>query len=134
MRARTTLAIKNTTRGEEPRVPYGAIKHAILGSTYELSLAFVGETRARALNKTYRGVDKPGTVLSFPLETRAGEIIICLPYAKRRANAFGLSYRDFVGYLFIHGALHLKGLDHGSRMNERERSLCERFSLAYPTT
>ncbi len=128
----TPFTISNTTRGREPRVAYGAIKDAVLGSSYELSLVFAGETVSRRLNRTYRAIDRPASVLSFPLDKNSGEIIICPQYVKRRVRAFGIPYRDLIGFLFIHGMLHLKGMEHGSRMEQRERVLCEQFSLAYP--
>jgi rRNA maturation RNase YbeY len=127
-----TLALTNTTRSPTPRVAFAEIKRAILGRSYDLSVAFVGTTRSQQLNTRYKQKAKPATVLSFPLDDNAGEIVICLPYAKQKAPSFGIPYRDLVGFLFIHGLLHLKGMDHGSTMEKRERALCRRFSLACP--
>ncbi len=125
--AERTFSIVRKTRGTLPRVPFLRLKEAILGKSYDLSLAFVGPKESRLLNRECRKKDKPANVLSFPLSAQSGEIVLCLSEARRGAPAHGLSYRAFVGLLFIHGALHLKGLDHGSRMEKKERAFRARF-------
>lgn len=122
-----TFSVVRKTKGTLPRVPFLRLKEAILGQRYDLSLALVGPAESRHLNHERRGKDKPANVLSFPLSPQSGEIVLCPAEARREASAHGLSYRDFVGLLFIHGALHLKGLAHGSRMEEKERALVTRF-------
>jgi ssRNA-specific RNase YbeY (16S rRNA maturation enzyme) len=61
--------------------------------------------------------DKVSNVLAFPLSKTSGEILIC-PAAARPYT---------LDYLFIHGCLHLKGMDHGGRMNSAEQDLLKRF-------
>lgn len=112
-----------------PDGQYQAIKEAILGKRYHLSLTFMGETRARTLNQAYRKKDYVPNVLSFPLTDTVGEIVITPAIAKREAVQFHLSYAGYVQYLFIHGCLHLKGYDHGATMERLEARYKKRFSL-----
>ena len=69
-------------------------------------------------------------VLSYESGKNSGEIIICLSVAKQQASSYDLSYRNFTAFLFIHGLLHLKGLPHGSTMEQHERTLLKRFTGA----
>jgi len=125
------ITIANTTNGKLPRLPFVQMKEAVLGVSYELSLVFIGDKRSKTLNQAYRGKSTPASILSFPLDTRAGEIYINLTLAKRRQNQYGMTHTQLVGYLFIHGLLHLKGLDHGSTMDRREKELCTQFKIPF---
>lgn len=127
-----TCFLANTTHGNPPRVPFCAIKDEVLGKQYELSVVFVGDTRSRTLNLAHLKKDKPASVLSFPLEKGVGEIYLCLPLLKRRKKRYGDSYRDSVAHHFIHGLLHLKGMEHGSTMETREKQLCKKYGYAHP--
>ncbi len=122
------FAIHSTVR-HYPNLPYQDIKEAILGKRYQLSLSFVGETRARQLNQTYRNKDYVPNVLSFPLTATAGEIVIAPRIAAREAKKFSLSPRGYHGFLFIHGCLHLKGYDHGATMDRLEQKYVRQFNL-----
>lgn len=93
----------------------------MLGETYDLSLAFINDQNALALNQKWRRKNKIANVLSFPLSDLSGEILINKKQAER--DSFSLDY------LFIHGLLHLKGLDHGSRMEREEKRLIRLFKL-----
>jgi probable rRNA maturation factor len=122
------LSWVNTTRRETPSLPYEEIKIAAVGPKPEVSLAFVGDVRAKALNVEHRGKSYVPNTLSFPFDNNgSGEIFINLNQAERQAHKYGMSYEDFVGYLFIHSLLHLDGLDHGSIMERKERQLLRRF-------
>lgn len=123
------LDIQNKTKATLPRLPFADIKEAVLGPEYELSLVFIGDTRSRNLNREYRDKDKPTNILSFPYDEESGEIFINLALAKTQAPDFDKSPTKFIGYLFIHGLLHLKGYAHGSTMEEKERTFCRKFSL-----
>ena len=111
------------------RAVFVSTKEAVLGKSYELSLSFISSARSKALNKRYRGKNKPANVLSFPLEKKSGEILICPAEARRQAPDFGESAEHFVFSLFIHGLFHLKGLRHGGTMERRERTIKNRFRL-----
>ena len=105
------------------------MKNNILGKTYELSLVFIGEARAKRLNETTRGKDYIPNVLSFPLTDNSGEIFITPSVAKKEAAKFKLTEKSYVGYLFIHGLLHLKGFDHGPKMERLEKRLLDQYKL-----
>lgn len=105
------------------------IKNATLGKKYELSIAFVRPKEMRQLNQAYRGKDAPTDILAFPLRTAAGEILFCRDEVKRRAGAFKRTYRNYLLLLFIHGLLHLKGMEHGGRMEREERKFQKRFGI-----
>lgn len=96
------------------------IKDKILGKNYELSLVFTNPKLSRKLNRIYRGKDKPANVLAFPISKHLGEIFIDLKTAKKEAGNFGMNFKKFVSYLFIHALLHLKGMSHSSKMNKAE--------------
>jgi len=123
------LSILNTTRQPLPRLPFARMKEEVLGKKYDLSLVFIGETRARRINKETRNKDYVPNVLSFPLSKESGEIFICLPKALQESRAYGKTPSKFVGYLFIHGLLHLDGLTHGSTMDKSEQMLSKKFNL-----
>lgn len=112
-----------------PDFPYEKMKKDILGSRYQLSLSFVGPARARALNRQYRHKDYVPNVLSFPLAPNCGEIVICPEIAYPEAKDFSLSSEGYIAFLFIHGALHLKGHDHGATMEKLERHYVKKYRV-----
>lgn len=109
-----------------PRFPYERALRTILPH-YAVSLVFVSSAKARSLNTTLRGKDYIPNVLSYETGEKSGEIVICLEEAKRQAPEHGLSYPHFVGFLFIHACLHLKGHPHGTTMERLERALLARI-------
>lgn len=126
------LSIRTMTRRTPaPGFPFTRAAKAVLPG-WELSLAFVGETRAKALNTKLRGKTYVPNVLSYKTSEargpQSGEIVICPAVAKKQAPAYGMPYEIFVGYLFIHGLLHLKGMPHGHTMEKAERDLLSRIA------
>ncbi len=119
----------SSTIARYPDFPYEEIKKAILGSSYTLSVAFVGTARARRLNQTYRHKDYVPNVLSFPLDTAHGELYLCPEIAYPEAKEFNLSRDGYIAFLFIHGCLHLKGHDHGDTMEALEQRYLKRFRI-----
>ncbi|MCH7529502.1 rRNA maturation RNase YbeY [Patescibacteria group bacterium] len=132
--AESTFAITQTTKGKLPRLPFEHIKNNILGKRYILSVVFVGDMRAKALNKKYRKKNSVPNVLSFPLEKHEGEIFINPNKARKDAHLFDMNTTNFIGYLFIHGLLHLKGLEHGSTMDTAENKACKKFAITLNRT
>lgn len=105
-------------------IPFDRIRDDVFPSKkYELSLVFVDKKFSHQLNKKFRGKDGPTNILSFPLAKNSGEIFIDLDTAKKEAKDFDMTFREFVIFLFIHGLLHLKGMEHGATMEKRERTL-----------
>ncbi len=123
-----SITISKTTK-TYPRLPYKAMADAILGKRYAVSLVFIGATRAKQLNETTRNKTYVPNVLSFELDTKTGEIYIAPTVAKTEAKKFDLTPRGYVGYLFIHGCLHLKGLPHGTKMDALEAKYLKQFKL-----
>jgi probable rRNA maturation factor len=117
-----------STKGTLPRVPFVALKEEILGKKYELSIRFVSPGEAQSLNIAHRGKDYIPNTLSFPLSKKSGEIILCRPVMRREYKSFDMDYQTYLIYIVIHSMLHLKGYDHGSTMERKERALLARFS------
>ena len=112
-----------------PRHPYEAIAKSVVGESYDLTLVFIGEKRARALNRNHRGGTYVANVLSFPLSAHAGEIYIAPKTADREAKKFHMTPNNYVAYLFIHGLLHLKGYHHGDTMEKVEKKYIAQYRL-----
>ncbi len=124
-----SFSIHSTTKDRIPRLAFFDMKQATLEKDYDLSLVFVGDKRSQSLNKTYRGKSYIPNVLSFPLSKKQGEIFLNLKQAKREHKARGESYEFFVALLVIHGMLHLKGMRHGSTMEEQEAKLLAKLKI-----
>ncbi|OPX33317.1 MAG: rRNA maturation RNase YbeY [Candidatus Latescibacteria bacterium 4484_181] len=82
----------------------------------EVNVVFVDDTFIQNLNRKYRQVDLPTDVLCFDLsepssEEKAGEIYISLDRAAEQAQQYGVSLRNEVARLVVHGLLHLVGYD-----------------------
>jgi probable rRNA maturation factor len=104
--------------------------------TGEIVLTFVDDEMIRELNEHYRGIDKPTDVLSFSMseqtdeepliiyehkpEEQLGDIIISAPAARRQSEEYGHSLEREIGFLFIHGLLHLLGFDHQDEHSEQK--------------
>ncbi len=88
----------------------------------------------RALNRQFRGADKPTDVLSFPSSSFrsssaqrdgasrvVGEIAISADIARDNARRLGHSIANEVKILVLHGILHLAGFDHEHDHGEMAR-------------
>jgi rRNA maturation RNase YbeY len=124
------FSIKNTTRGPVPRLPFEAIAHAVLGSKYDLSLVICGDQLARRMNREYRKKSYKPNVLSFPLSKNEGEIFLNVRCAERESRKFDVPLKQRLALLFVHGLFHLKGLDHGQKMERNEQAILKRFGLS----
>ena len=92
----------------------------------EVSITFVGNSKIKELNKTYRDKDEVTDVLSFPIdEELLGEVIISLPRALEQAKDYGHSLRREVGFLMVHGLLHILGYNHKSDADKAEMRKAE---------
>jgi len=126
------VEINHTVKNIPARVrglPFEEMKKAVLGTRYELSLVFVGNAISKRLNSSLRGKDKPTNILSFPLSKESGEIFIDLPLSTLQAKKIDLKQEIWIGKLFIHGLLHLKGLEHGDTMDKAEIKFFKKFNL-----
>jgi len=121
------ISVRNFTRRKMPVSPFVKAAKAVLPD-WEISLVFVGETRAKKLNISLRNKTYTPNVLSYVLGKKHGEIFICLITAEKNASSFGLSASNFILFLFIHGLLHLKGYRHGTTMKRHEQKLLARVA------
>lgn len=85
-------------------------------SRLELVCAFVTSLEMKRMNRQFRGKDYATDVLSFESmdPTSAGELVMCMPVIRRQAKRTGLGERGELGYMIVHGTLHLLGYDHES--------------------
>jgi probable rRNA maturation factor len=95
------------------------------------------DSALRALNRKFRGKNKPTDVLSFPAaaagpDRLAGDLAISVDTAQRQAVEEGHPLNIELRVLMLHGLLHLAGYDHEAddgRMARRERLLRARLGL-----
>lgn len=91
-------------------------------SDLEVSVRVVDEDEMQALNREFRGKDKPTNVLSFPAvdimglpaDTRVplGDIVVCAAVVLEEAAEQGKPLADHWAHMLVHGTLHLMGFDH----------------------
>ncbi|MEI6280450.1 MAG: rRNA maturation RNase YbeY [bacterium] len=106
---------------------FSIIKNDILGKKYSLSVAYVDEKTSKFLNNKYRKINKPTNILSFSLRIDLGEIILCPTVIRKEAKNFGRTFEQFIGFLVIHGMLHLEGMEHGSTMEKKEEKYDQKY-------
>lgn len=116
-------------KGHLPSLQYKQIKDKILGKNYELSLVFTNDALSKSLHKKWQGKSGPANILSFPLSKKNGEIFINPRTAYRESKKFGYPNFLFLGFLFIHGCCHLKGLKHGQKMEKLEEKYRKMFGI-----
>lgn len=103
-----------------------------------VSVTFVNEEKIRELNKISRNVDRVTDVLSFPMldikypqkvneflaevnpdgTLYLGDVVICVKRAKEQAKEYGHSLKREIGFLALHGLLHILGYDHIEKEDE----------------
>ena len=97
---------------------------AIGKSESSVTVAFVSDKKIRELNRQFRRIDKATDVLSFPSDSRDGEmgdIAISIETAARQAKQSGLTLDGEIAQLLLHGLLHLSGYDHETDNGEMNR-------------
>lgn len=109
---------------------------------YELALRLTDDPEIRSLNLHYRGQDASTDVLAFAaLEAECpqvqshggiplylGDIVISVPTAQHQANEQHHSLMTELGWLAVHGFLHLFGWDHPDQAS-LERMLKQQLKL-----
>ena len=107
----------------------------------EVSISFVSREEIQELNRRYRGVDRATDVLSFAFTEpedwntssaspmALGDIIICTDVAREQADTYGHSLGRELGFLIVHGLLHLAGYDHAEPEDEHIMRLAQREIL-----
>ncbi|MCZ8536068.1 rRNA maturation RNase YbeY [Paenisporosarcina quisquiliarum] len=115
----------------------------------ELSVTFVNNEEIQQINHEYRGKNVPTDVISFAMEELGegemaievegvprmlGDIIISVERAKEQAADYGHSEERELGFLAIHGFLHLLGYDHmeadeEKEMTQKQEAILQSFGL-----
>ncbi|CRK84180.1 rRNA maturation RNase YbeY [Neobacillus massiliamazoniensis] len=129
-------------------IKFAAEKENIMEQS-EVSITFVSNERIQEINREYRDKDTPTDVISFAMEELGegeveligeemprilGDIIISVPKAKEQANEYGHSFIRELGFLAVHGFLHLLGYDHMTKEEEevmftRQREIFDEYGL-----
>ncbi len=91
----------------------------------ELSVTFCDNEHIRKINSSYRGIDRPTDVLSFPMyedgefvmqdfqsHIMLGDIVLSLERVHEQALEFGNTPLREACFLAVHSTLHLLGYDH----------------------
>lgn len=101
----------------------------------ELSVTFVSNDKIQMINREYRDKDQPTDVISFAMEEIGegeieltgldiprvlGDIIISIQKAEEQAIEYGHSFIRELGFLSVHGFLHLLGYDHETEEDEQK--------------
>ena len=83
-------------------------------SKKQITLVFVDSQKMTQLNKDFRGKNKTTDILSFEgMESEElGELILCGDVIDSQAKDHKISKNQELGYLLIHGVLHLLGYEH----------------------
>lgn len=113
-------------------VVYTAEKEGI-SQEAELSVNFVDNKEIQELNRNYRQKDMPTDVISFAMQETVegeldiigediplmlGDIVISVDKAKEQAEDYNHSFERELGFLTVHGFLHLLGYDHINKEDE----------------
>ncbi|WP_027063193.1 rRNA maturation RNase YbeY [Mesoplasma seiffertii] len=95
----------------------------------ELSVTFVDSQKAQEINQQYRDKSYIADVTSFPVEMSAqeiaalgvreiGDMFLCLEEAHRKTIKYDHTIEQEMGFLFVHGFLHLLGYDHETSLED----------------
>ncbi|MFB4166509.1 rRNA maturation RNase YbeY [Virgibacillus sp. JSM 102003] len=101
----------------------------------EVSINFVNNVEIQEINRNYRQLNKPTDVLSFAMQEQTddeldivgediplvlGDIVISVEKAEEQAKDYDHSLERELGFLTVHGFLHLLGYDHMDKEDERK--------------
>ncbi|MCS4488692.1 rRNA maturation RNase YbeY [Streptococcus sciuri] len=127
----------------------------------EMRVTFVTNERSHELNLAYRNTDRPTDVISLEykpdeevsideemldsnpelaemmaeFDSYIGELFISVDKAYEQAHAYGHSFEREMGFLAVHGFLHINGYDHYTPKEEEEMfTLQEEILSAYGLT
>ncbi|MEQ9490156.1 MAG: rRNA maturation RNase YbeY [Alphaproteobacteria bacterium] len=122
-----------------------AIERDRLDGPAELSVLLSDDDAVQALNRDWRGKDKPTNVLSFPAGTPdlpgmphlLGDIVFARETVEREAVAQNKTVEAHLMHLAVHGFLHLLGYDHetpseAAEMEAREIGILATLDVANP--
>jgi len=131
-------------RGLMPRLKRAAAaaeKAAKFRGRSSFTVLLASDRKLKALNREFRGKDKPTNVLSFPApknrENYRGDVALALGVTRREAKSAGKTLLNHATHLVVHGVLHLAGFDHIRRrdakiMESLEIEILHRLGIANP--
>ena len=116
-----------------------AANYLSLPESTEMSVTLMDNKHIHEINKKYRGIDKPTDVISFAMEEdgdegdiilpsdmefempkNLGDLMISMEKVAEQAEYLGHSQDRELGFLTVHGFLHLNGYDHMKAEDEKE--------------
>ena len=127
----------------------------------EMAVTFISNERSHELNLEYRDTDRPTDVISLEykpeldiavdeedlldhpelaemledFDAYIGELFISVDKAREQAEEYGHSFEREMGFLAVHGFLHINGYDHYTPEEEAEMfELQEEILTAYGLT
>ncbi|WP_170242748.1 rRNA maturation RNase YbeY [Streptococcus suis] len=127
----------------------------------EMAVTFVDNARVHEVNLEYRGINRPTDVVSLEykpeqeivfdeedlldnpelaemmedFDAYIGELFISIDKAREQAEDYGHSFDREMGFLAVHGFLHINGYDHYTPEEEVEMfGLQEEILTAYGLT
>ncbi|GMQ72514.1 rRNA maturation RNase YbeY [Tetragenococcus halophilus] len=135
-----TQKVSKDEREEIDRLLQYAADYLKLPENSEMSITFMDNEGIQMINRDYRGKDAPTDVISFAIEeagedempiffddeemtdlpNELGDIMISTQRAQEQAAEYGHSYEREVGFLALHGFLHINGYDHMTPEDEKE--------------
>ena len=116
-----------------------AAKKIGLKANTEMSVTMVKNDRIQEINRDYRKVDRATDVISFAIEDEnddefpvmmsdemkaeipenIGDIFVSIDKVNEQADCLGHSVDRELGFLIVHGFLHLNGYDHMKPEDEK---------------
>lgn len=114
------------------------------GASGTVSLLLGDDAAITALNRQFRGKDRPTNVLSFPPasgehgpEGLLGDIALAAETIAMEAEFQGKPFEHHAAHLAVHGFLHLLGYDHeceadAEKMEARERAILISIGIEDP--
>ncbi len=122
-----------------------------LSENTEVGITLVDNEEIQNLNSQYRKIDSPTDVLSFAMDETGtvetditfvnasdlhllGDIVISMERTVEQAKEYGHSTERELGFLTVHGMLHLLGYDHTTEedaliMREWEEKILQKLKL-----
>lgn len=114
-----------------------AVEELQLKDDTEMSVTFVDNQEIQEINREYRNKDQATDVISFAIEDEMeeefsavfeefdlprdiGDIFVSVDKIKEQAEEYAHSFDRELGFLIVHGFLHLNGYDHMTEEDEKE--------------
>jgi len=144
-----TNEVTNELMQEIQKLLQFALEYEGVDGEVEMSVSFVDDERIHEINREYRNKDRATDVISFAMEEMGegeieiigadfprtlGDIVISVPTTKSQAEEYGHSFKRELGFLAVHGCLHLLGYDHMTEEEEKimftkQKDILDRYGL-----